>query len=342
MDNYGARAHSYALQKIIENKGIEAELIDYRPEKSWISNIRQNLNYPEKFGKINPVIILRCLKRHHLLKKELVKYNIKSVSEDINDRYDLIFLGSDAVFNVMHPLFDKIYYGVGINTKKATYAPSCEYLNTNYELDDDIKESLRSMLLPIGVRDKNTQELLNNNGINDVTIIADPTLLYDFKEFEGEFKEESYILVYTFSEWEDISHHFIKFAKANNLQIISVGRICKWADKSYDIIDLGTWIAAFRGASYVITDSFHGTIFSVKNNKEFIVLSRKDKIAKISKLLDTLDIQRGIFDCKKSIEEYLANNLDYVRVQEKVNEISKDSLRYIDTIIEQSRKGELI
>lgn len=95
----------------------------------------------------------------------------------------------------------------------------------------------------------------------------DPTFLYDYKEYEHSLPVDKYILVYSFSEWKNYGAKVREYAKEHDLKIVSIGRKICWADKSYDIIGLEEWLGAFASAELVITDSFHGTVFALKNKK---------------------------------------------------------------------------
>lgn len=330
-DNYGARAQSFALQKTLETLGHNVEMINYVPFKSKLLNLKMCINHTG--WKFNPIKLIRDLIRHVVLSKNKSIYNISppiySV-ESINlQHYDLVVLGSDAIFNLFHPMSDELYYGVGINTKKCTYSPSCEYMHSGYILSQKEKDSLKTMGV-ISVRDERTKNLLQKNGFQNILETLDPTFLYNFDNFTEDFPENNYILVYCFSDWNEYSENIRQFAKSKKLSIISIGRICSWADKSYDAVGLGKWVASFRKASYVITDSYHGSIFSIKNQKDFVLLSRKDKIAKISSLLSQLTINRPVYKGNESIEHYIESSpIDYNTVQKHASNLVNISIEYL-------------
>ena len=330
-DNYGAKAQSFALQKILESMGHNAEMINYVPFRCKVLNLKMCMSHPG--CKFNPVSLFRDLIRHFAFSRSKSIYNIspKIVSaKSINEQhYDYVVLGSDAIFNLLHPMGDKLYYGVGIETKKITYSPSCEYMQTGYRLSSEEIESL-GVMDEISVRDERTKRLLQKNGFSNIVETLDPTFLYKFESFSKKFPEKKYILVYCFSDWNEYSEIFRQFAKEKNLKIISIGRICTWADKSYDAVGLEKWVSAFRDATYIITDSYHGSIFSIKNHKEFILLSRIDKIAKISSLLSQFKIQRPVFKGNCNVDDYINQNpIDYESVDGMVTKLVNESLNYL-------------
>lgn len=89
------------------------------------------------------------------------------------------------------------------------------------------------------------------------------------------------MLVYAFSSWDEYCLPIIKYAKEHKLKILCLGQELKWADKSVENATFEEWITAFRHADCVVTDSFHGTVFSLKNkNKLFSVeeMIKKQKL----------------------------------------------------------------
>ncbi len=309
--NYGAVAQSYALYHTVKSMGNESFLINYKPS-NYIDVIKQ-VSYPSKneFYKIWKYYYGKK-KIERLSELDFIEITPRVYSaDDINQLdLDIIIFGSDAIFNVLHPLFDNIYYGVGINKRKIAYAPSCEYLNSDYILTDEIKQSLREFYC-ISVRDNNTSELLYNNIGLKPPVMVDPTFLCDFSSFQDFFPYENYILVYSFSLWKEYSGEISAYAKTRHLKIIAIGQYINWADKSLPYASFSKWVMAFKHASVVFTDSFHGVVFSLKNRKQIILLGREDKHTKINSLLCQFNILLKLYKggcVNKYLEE---NHIDY-------------------------------
>ena len=93
------------------------------------------------------------------------------------------------------------------------------------------------------------------------------------------------------------------------------------------------WIVSFRQASYVITDSFHGTVFAIKNKKEVILCSHEGKVAKIESLMNMFGINRGFYDGSVNISTYLAEAIEYGSVQLEIEKkVSESKLYLIDSL----------
>lgn len=94
------------------------------------------------------------------------------------------------------------------------------------------------------------------------------------------------------------------------------------------ILNIGS--EAFKNATLVVTDSFHGTVFALKNKKDFVILGRYDKVNKINNLLSGFDIKRKFYENNTSIDEYLSiDKLDYEIVNKKIDSCINSSIDYL-------------
>lgn len=331
--NYGAKAQAYALQKTIQSLGHQCFMIDFRAEGYKKLNLSMNLNV--KHMKFHPFLLLHCLIRCHRFSKANSMYNLTPVitsayeMEQLN--LDYIVFGSDAIFNVCHKSFNDVYMGVGISkTKKVAYAPSCENLSPDYKLSNDCINSLKAFV-KLSVRDINTQKLIYSNMGVKPQLVCDPTLLYGFNDISSTWNEKNYILAYTFSPWDEYYNQFREFARETGLKIISIGRSCKWSDKNYDMASFDEWICSFRNAEYVITDSFHGTVFAIKNSKQTIICSRNDKRDKIQSLISDAGTMNTFYTGEESVLEHLNHShMNYKEISTRITELQKKSLAYLD------------
>lgn len=341
-NNYGARAHTYALRKTILELGCDCEFINYLPPNSKKINIRSSIDCvnPKK----HPYRVIKCLLR--CVKFEIYKkYNVHgrrfySAKELDGSEYDLIVIGSDAILNVKHPLFSSIYYGVGLKrTHFCTYAPSCEYLDMDFRLPSEYALAL-SDSISLNVRDRFSRQLVEMETGRESAIVLDPTFLISFSSISKPMPERNYILIYTFSDWEEYASKLKKYARDNNLRIISVGRYVRWADKSYDAASFPMWLGSFTNASIVFTDSYHGTVFAIKNKKPLVTLARNDKRYKISDLLDQLELNEVHFYEGENIAEYLEKSqIDYERVNQLIEEKREYSIQKLKDSIKKANEN---
>lgn len=328
--NYGAIAQSLALYQTIKSFGYECKMINYRPHNAWKTILATNI--PKK-GKrlIHLNQTIQGIHKYRLLTN--IPYfeetgKVKNAAEIDALGLDAIVFGSDAIFNTKHILCTPLYYGAGIHTRKITYSPSCEYLDPNTKLTEDECQSLTQMKA-ISVRDTNTFELVKNNIGIEPEITLDPTFLYDFNNIVSSNPTGKYLLIYSFSKWDEYRDQVTEYAKKHALKIVSVGMKREWADESYPSADFETWVQSFRNAEVVLTDSFHGTVFSLKNNKQIVLCGRSDKMAKINSLLKQMGCDLSIYN-GEAISEYLNHNVvEYSKVNVLMTSQIRDSMNYL-------------
>lgn len=334
--NYGAQAQTYALAHYLESEGHQCELIAYYIKHYRFKNMKMNLNIEKQWYK-NPRQVFYSLRRIRRFKRFIGTHKlsprIKEASSVDKQKYDLILIGSDELINCIHPFHESIYFGVGIkNTPIAYYAPSSGALQTDYVLGDNIRQSL-SRFKALSGRDAHACEFLRNNTGKTVNQVVDPTLLYDFKDLMAPVPYKDYILIYSFDSMDAYSEKIKEYAKENNKKILALGRHCTWADQSYPYATENEWLSLFYYAHTVVTDSFHGLVFSIKYQKEFVLLGRSDKLNKNNDLLCELGINRGYLTAAQSISGYLKetsfNAAAVCETLERKIALSKDYLKKI-------------
>lgn len=329
--NYGAKAHTLALQECLMRMGIDVEVIDYIPPEAKNINLKINIVHPVKKN-LDSLFYgsLRCLKFNRFNRNYHFSRKVSSAQEIDSLGYDFIILGSDEVFNVVHPVFNPIYYGVGINkTRCISYAPSMGQMPTNYQLPSAIIKAVNKLNY-ISVRDSHSAKVLSQYTNKDVYIVCDPTFFLNFNRYYKRVKEKRYVLVYSFDDLKDYADKILEYAHSKNMSVITVGRKSTWVDHSYITADEELWLGAFANASLVVTDSFHGTVFSIKNHVDYVVVNRADKTNKITGLHSYLGIEREFYDGKITVNEYLDRNaLNYESIEKKVDLCIEESMRFL-------------
>lgn len=328
--NYGAVAQSIALYRTIKQLGFDCDMIKYRPEKTLKTILVANIPPKGKrFKELGKTIhaLKKCIKlsEHKYITETKRVRNAKEIDAL---GLDAIVFGSDAIFNYKHPLFTPLYFGADIKTKKLSFSPSCEHADVNCVLPEECTRSLREMS-GLSVRDSNTSALVHKNTGIEPIITLDPTFLQDFSDISAPISDERYLLVYSFSNWEVYKESLTSYAHDHGLKIISAGNQFDWADQSFPEASFEMWISAFRDAALVLTDSFHGTAFSLKNHKQIILCGRDDKKSKIASMLAQLDAAIDIYH-GESVEQYLQNNrIDYLRTQKRIDEENEKANAYL-------------
>lgn len=285
--NHGAFFQCFALQNYLEDQGFNVEFINYK-NKSYYFN-----EYKTWLWTKNPMLLYYNIKKIIKFRKDqkalhLSKFTIQKSKIDIT-KYDVIIVGSDIVWDYDWDLIgrDPIFFGEGLESKPlVAYAASCCDVNIN-EIPQYVKIGMPKFLA-ITVRDNNTVDLVKNVMGTNPPIVADPTLMYDFSKIPVRNIEYKfpYILVYAYKLREQEIKSIILFARQKKLRLISIAYFNPWCDENR--IDIGPfeWLSYFQKAEYVLTSTFHGTIFSIIYKKPFVTSGHKIILNKLSAILE--------------------------------------------------------
>ncbi|HIF9507236.1 TPA: polysaccharide pyruvyl transferase family protein [Photobacterium damselae] len=339
--NYGSFMQSFALRKIIESLGHECEYIDIENGVQKEGLERNKLLYIKKFvERFANVNFFNIVKQHKHLNSRFKNefFNELGILERKYSQYDVVVIGSDEVFNFAQPtpwgFTDQLYGNVSNADKVISYAGSFGHTTLEkikkYGVEDDIRRAMTKMSA-ISVRDINSvdvvEKLLGNKPIMNV----DPVFLYDFTEHLVEVDEEDFIIVYTYpnriSSKNEINR-IVEFAKKENKKLISIGFYFDWCDKVITPHPFEV-LSYFKKADYIITDTFHGTIFSIITNSKFGTLIRSTNSEKLTSLLNTMEKSERIINNIDNLEIILKETINYDRTNVIINLERERSLQYL-------------
>ena len=340
--NHGARAHTYALLYTLRKMGYEAEIIAYKPWHSY-KDIEHywfvTRNIPLMLEKIKYRLEFKLTEKDY----KYMSRKVRSAKEIDNLGYDLIILGSDEIFNIKHLITSKdyTYFGVGIEkTPMVTYAVSCGQSEENIQWPSEVIDSVKR-IKALSVRDINSQRIIEANTGRKADMVLDPTLLFDFSSLaDKKWSYRDYILIYAFGFIDEYKEQIINYAQKNSKKIICVGNKYEWADVNIQYPSQYQWYAAFEQASLVITNSFHGTIFALKNKIPFVNIFMGDKVTKISNLLEQFGIlfDDRLLTSSRSIKECINSKLNFTNINLELNKNREMSLKWLRDKIEDNIK----
>lgn len=359
--NNGSFLQSYGLKKMIESLGHEVVFIDYKVGKPLMKDAADSRQY--HFLKIRNWFIrffmkTKCLQ--FVLPKEMrniVDYRneyietiVKHLGVSRNFEYhtpvDAVVIGSDEVFNCtqINPEvgFSPELFGANANAKKVlSYAGS--FGNTTVEKLKEFGkiEELKGYFekfAAISVRDRNSVQVVKAVTGKEPEQNLDPVLMYDFMpQVEKKCSKKDFIIVYAYRAriTDEEAKEIVEFAHNQGKKLISVSGEMDFCDEHFHG-DPFEGLDLYRNADYVITDTFHGTIFSVINRKKFVTLIRKSKGSsygnqeKLQDLLNRLGLESRSFSHG---DEILSNKLlaeiDYDKVFEVIEKERKHTMEYL-------------
>ncbi len=308
-DNYGAFLQAYALQTFLEHDlsmSVQVSFIDYK---------RSNDNY-----------CFNVQESHFLLHRE------KSTTA----YYDVIICGSDVIWDVSNgeTTQKELFFGKVSRNYKKLIAYSGSVGGRQWR--DFLRlKNLRYLLYlrrfdEISVRDDATYHLVKRLR-KDIQRTLDPTFLISWGGNLQRIHRPPYVFVYGYSanRAEDSIIH--RYAKKNGLQVISCGKALLKADETVTP-DPFTWLSYFASAEFVFTSTFHGTVFSLLLNKEFIAFGRGS--LKIRSLLSEFELnERNQRTGNEFQREIFNRKIDYDKVNRIIARKRKHSSKYLKRAI---------
>lgn len=267
--------------------------------------------------------------------------NIATVLRD----YETIIVGSDQVWapgcrssKVYFLGFDELFQG-----SKISYAADSTISEIDPKHMDKLKKELDDFKA-ISVRNKHSQEFVEQLTGKAVPIVVDPTVLCDFSKLDlgskGRTSNERYILVYVLGK--DIKgankRAIEKIREAyGDMHVYAVVdptmsfnvNVRDYADKVF--YDLGPveWIDMLRNATFVYTDSFHGTLFSLKFRKPFLAYYAEDMRA--TRFIDLGD--------RYKIDRFIVNSVDEIDTKKSLKQ--PPDFTDIDCVMEDHEKTSI-
>lgn len=348
--NVGAMLQCYALSKSIENTGNKVTVIDYRPEKvcDKLFDCLFNMSRKEKIKKnIMDFVYLtyRFLKYFpykdnwmHIYRGDtssvFLKFMCKNIplsdqvcytEEELKENFadeDAIFItGSDQVWNPVLSETPKAYLLDFVKKgRKNAYAASFGKKN----IDDSFSKMIRWGLSDfdiISVREESGIEIVKKYADKEAVAVLDPVFLHSKEEWKSlTYKvhiPKPYIFVYRMESEPRIIECVKKLKKANpRLKVVKFDYIDDGLMADYTISRKGPidFISYLFGSSYVVTNSFHGTAFSVIANKEAYIVPHTIYNERISSLLNDVKIEadnRGIYELNNTCAELLQEKIHY-------------------------------
>jgi len=341
VNNYGSFFQALSLKSILEELGHIVEFIDIKPGEIYDGAVFLDTG---KKDWTNEQFVNFRKRRDEIISKHAKEYLDLKEEKNYSNNYEFAIIGSDEVFNCIgngNIGFTTQLFGDNVSNYTITYAASCGHIDyeqiKKYNLQNNVYNALQQ-LRNISVRDKNTLEFVEKILKQKPSENLDPVFIYDFQKYEkgnNTFNKKNYMIIYSYDyrlcnkkEVEKIKD----FAKKKNLKTIGLGLYQPWCDENVNVTPFEL-LQYFKNADYVVTDTFHGAVFSIKYNKQFAGISRTSNKYKFNDLLKRLSLESQNLTNIESLDSVLQNKIDYDTVNKIISEETEKSISYL--------KGEL-
>lgn len=357
--NYGASLQAYALQQYLMSLGHEVEIINYQPD--YLTR-KYNYKWVNPESKLSKYAITRATYRvmkylqrqttlgrkrmfdtfnHQVLKETPIKYTSYEALCAQPPQADLYMAGSDQIWNVFYeagrdPAFFLEFVKHG---HKASYAASFSYLDIDEGNKARIKKSLETFNA-VAVREFQGLDILNGMGIKG-TWVLDPVFLLTTEQWKQLMSpippKENYLLIYDFEGNKELKQFAKEYARRNNLKIYAIADTYPllYADRNFMKAGPKEFVSMIYHCKAFISNSFHGTAFSIIFNKPVFVFNRhRHKVnSRMESLMTLFDLKNCILNSPNEWENAYNYTFDYNRINDiKQRELIK-SKAYLDDLL---------
>lgn len=361
-ENYGQLLQMYALQTYLNSNGYYSYLIKYNkyPDDLGLTHANQVNKRYRLLKALNPILLLKYFNNKYQVQSKNIKrkkerknhprgfeefinkhinstlkiYN--SISQLKNDppQADVLITGSDVVWIRFNPAF---YLDFGAEkTKRISFAASFGRTKITEEESQKIKPLLQKFDL-ITTREPQGVKICSDLGRSDAKLVLDPTFLLSINHYKSiaEVKEcnNQYCFLYMLGHKTNYpKKEIFKKCKEQNLKIFYA---CsdRFDNEKKIYPTINEWLGFYQNAELVITNSYHGCIFSIIFNKNFIFLplirEHSSLNVRVETLLERLGLNDRIF--KDNLNEIIKNKINY----DQINKVIDAQKYYMITLLKK-------
>ena len=312
--NYGAILQAYALQTTLQNTFApdEAGVLNYHCpvifKKHSPSYVSRQGNPIKGFLKMLRFYRVKSVRKQRFdaFKKQylnLIPYGTQDEKAAFKKKYDAVVVGSDQVWNTDLTDNDGTYFlSEFAPMKRFSYAASIG----KTEINDAERRRYRELasLDAISVREASAKRILSEIIPNKVDTVPDPVLLLDqaqWRQIEasyGDLKPGSYVLLYQFKTGASLVRFAQQKAAEYGLKLVCIQNVDKAIPGAQVICDASPaeFVWLFDNAACVVTNSFHGTMFSVIFEKEFYSETKMSRSTRIVELLQKYQMNDSVLE----------------------------------------------
>lgn len=204
----------------------------------------------------------------------------------------------------------------------------------------------------LSVREKTGQKLIKDLTKLEAELVCDPTLLLKREQWDTLLKadvriKEPYVFCYFLGNNEISRIYAKKLAQKTGCKIVALQHLDMYIKKDNDFADIAPYdvnptgfVNLIRNARYVCTDSFHGTVFSIINHKQFFTFRRFTKKttmstnSRIDSLLDVLNLRDRIIGTPNDFSNAVRKPIQYNEIDQKLDDFRSKSLDFLKKALE--------
>lgn len=362
-DDYGAMLQAYALKRYIETTGKEAEMIPYAPLRLSgrycflpVTAAVRNKRLKYDFNcwiflrnlSVGTAFYMRRKRMREFRRSYLTKEPPVKRAEKISlQKYSCVFVGSDQVWNPEITVgLDDAYLG-RIKDKEGcrlvAYGASFGGARLPEKECTELAEAIQKNFSEISLREKGAADFMSRILHRNTADVLDPTLLLDREEWEKlgrEPEEKNYILLCDTEENRQMTDYACGMAQAFHKKVLQVSMPVSLKPKPGVRLRVSGGPAEFigyvRNAWCVVTNSFHGTVFSILMEKQFLVFAHRSRNERMESILKKLDLEaRLVNEGERAGSRKMWSMIDWKKTKEYLERERAVSQKFINGNMER-------
>ena len=369
LDNCGACLQAYALQSVIQSLGYDVQIVKYTEPGGYYDATLKNSS--------RLIDLLRCIKNpdfrnayssgkyrvtsFNKFRKKYLRFSAQEyktylqLQNSIHD-CDAYVCGSDQIWNpTFYNRCNPAYYLAFVedNIPKIAYAPSIGIDDIPEQYQEEFKRYI-SRFDSLSTREQTGVEIIEKYTKREATLVLDPTLLLSGEDWRRLIPSKKpkirqpYLLCYLFASHEYYDPVIDRLSKALGCDVVIIPVIDReYTVKHYKPVGVGPieFVNLIRNAKFVLTDSFHGSIFSLLHYKSFYCLKRDSDAngnSMNSRLYNLLNLV-GLRERLLTQEEAMTVNYseisidDYRAITGRIKELRERSINYLKNALRDQR-----
>ena len=351
-NNYGGFLQAFALKRVLMDMGHKVIFINRRRNRPNKMKNRIYRLLVKWHLKKDPIAVKQeqisvhtnRFKSQYLAPITNEFYTTRQLERCLKQRFDCIIVGSDQVWRYRYAedSIDDFFCNFlrGRKIPHFSYAASMGTDEMEYPQDKlEVCKELLKDFSSISVREESAARILYDYfGALQVVTVLDPTLLLNrdvyINLFRDKYEQEKnpYILTYILDEDEVLSKEVSQFASEREILVVSMK--AETGDLfSLDVLQpVECWLASIYNARYVITDSYHGTVFSIIFHKPFLVVNNTARgTARLKNLLNRLHLEERLVATTNGIREVMNRPIDWTTVENSLRQEKEKSLAFLES-----------
>lgn len=346
--NFGALFQAIASRSYLESLGYKVYYINYWPEyhKAMYSPFslwalrRRGIKGGVYYARTSIKNLFGNLKRRNIYNKFIKRY-IQPFYAFPSQEYDVIFYGSDQIWRKQPYIndYNPVYFAHN-NYKSLKHVSLSASVGILPENNSDINrfKGLLDRFDAISVREHSVVDLLHSFGYK-ATLCCDPALLLNSRQWDSIFPQakkehEKYLLHVNYIEDSFDLNEVKSLATSLGLKMVCINGSVIVNHHKGDLNNVGpeALFNYIRNADFVCTSSFHALVFSLLYHKQ-VYASFKQNSKRAESLLESLEIRERLLPIKSAIPHDKVL-IDYKSVDRKLSDIRRETMNFINTVLE--------